>query len=592
MTSLDRDNTVMIADLLDKPVPKPNTAVNMTENGAPALPTTGKAVVDFFFKVTQECQPKMVLELLERAWDEDALTTLKIIAYIRSCIKGFAGQGSRDPAYTSYKWLIDNHYQTFITNLPLFVQFGYWGDLKHLRDTDAWKDVTKYWAKNIVEIKGMIDTWLMTYDTKSDIYLKSPFHNMVPLCVDAYAIAAKYNKPLKKGQVRAVTAEECKKIGQWKSLNPTPQINNIGAIKFIPPNQSGKNKPTGKSSTNNKIRADLRHAIGEITNRDNINDAIFRKEFVRPANKCLHTTEELVCSNRHAEVNYSAIPSRSNKRHAASFLRHDSVRYQKYLTDVLSGKKTINSAALAPHEIIEGAMNNNNDNLEYDALWRGVHNYLDSNGVYLDNWLPIVDVSGSMSMKTFDNVKRKILPINPALALGMLIAERNRGKFHDYFMKFAEKPAMIKIKGQTLRNRLDSINKEVGYTTNFTLVAEELVRNYKLLNVKVEETIKNLVILTDMEHNSNNCGNLQSSYFNFIEVFKTNNYPVPRIIFWNLADRNIHFPAPADQQDLALISGFSSNLLFLLLEDGQISPMKMLQKALNNPLMEELKVVD
>src|SRR4030042_2797141 len=73
-------------------------ATDRTENGALTLHTTGNACLDLFFKTTQTIEEDQFTDLLNRAWLENPLTCLQIIAYIRSCNKKVPGQGARNPA--------------------------------------------------------------------------------------------------------------------------------------------------------------------------------------------------------------------------------------------------------------------------------------------------------------------------------------------------------------------------------------------------------------------------------------------------------------------------------------------------------------
>jgi hypothetical protein len=76
-------------------------------------------------------------------------------------------------------------------------------------------------------------------------------------------------------------------------------------------------------------------------------------------------------------------------------------------------------------------------------------------------------------------------------------------------------------------------------------------------------------------------------------------WPMPKIIFWNLAGTTRGYPVDANQRNVQMLSGFSPSLLKLLLdgeplvsetvaEDGtvtqqQITPEETLSKALDDP---------
>lgn len=97
-----------------------------TEKGAPSLSTTTNKRLDLFFKTVRGITEQNLLPLLEQAWAEDALDTLKLLFYTRDC-RG--GKGERAIFFTGMKWVIENHTQSFLNNLSLIPTFGRWSDL-------------------------------------------------------------------------------------------------------------------------------------------------------------------------------------------------------------------------------------------------------------------------------------------------------------------------------------------------------------------------------------------------------------------------------------------------------------------------------
>jgi hypothetical protein len=65
---------------------------------------------------------------------------------------------------------------------------------------------------------------------------------------------------------------------------------------------------------------------------------------------------------------------------------------------------------------------------------------------------------------------------------------------------------------------------------------------------------------------------------------------VPEVVFWNLRDSKA-VPVEAGQKGVALVSGFSKNLLKLFLNSGGvISPRDVMEKAIAGKENEELTV--
>ena len=588
------------------PVIKPaQSAVAFTENGALALPTTGSACLDFFSKITQSAEKSVTVELLERAWGENPLVALQTVAYLRSCMKGIPGQGARDPARTSYKWIIENHPGTFNANMETFLRVGYWGDYKHLYETNVWPVILVIWARHIIDIKNQMLDWLSSQGVTPDQYRASPFNDRVPRDDAAKAAAVKYREIPPKGEKRAgLTAEQVAATGAWQVLEDLPQIEFFGAIKYVPPRQTGKNKPkakevkTGKEESltglNNRIRFQLRKAIETLEDRT-VTDKDFRQLYLGLASHRLQTVEELVCAKHHDHIDYSGVPSKANMRHGKSFKNHDEERYQAHLSKVKTGEVKINTSRLHPHEVAHKANQRGAaDDDQLDAWWEGVHQHLDKEGVFLDGWIPVVDVSGSMGDPAGSSGASCM---DVSTSVGMLIAERNRGPLGRFFLNFSDHTRMIQIperKSSTFRQRLKAMREGGGLSTNFVGVASELIAQYRKLKVKPEDTIKKVVVITDMEFNASSCfsGNRTTPFEEFTKLFKQAGYPVPLIVFWNVASRNVSFPVYQGEAKVALITGFSSDLLYLLLKGEDFTPLTMMKQALNHDIYQQMVVID
>ncbi|MCI18253.1 plant/T31B5-30 protein, partial [Trifolium medium] len=67
---------------------------------------------------------------------------------------------------------------------------------------------------------------------------------------------------------------------------------------------------------------------------------------------------------------------------------------------------------------------------------------------------------------------------------------------------------------------------------------------------------------------------------------------VPQIVFWNLRDSRAT-PVPATQKGVALVSGYSKNLLTVFLDnEGDISPVEAMEAAIAGPEYQKLVVLD
>ena len=109
-----------------------------------------------------------------------------------------------------------------------------------------------------------------------------------------------------------------------------------------------------------------------------------------------------------------------------------------------------------------------------------------------------------------------------------------------------------------------------GYSTNIDATYKLLLNLMDENNVP-KNTCYSLLFLTDGQFDSmvsyginrmkGNNEKFNTFYERMEEEFKSNEYIMPRTIFWNLNSRSPGFPASSDLRGVQLVSGFSQTLM-------------------------------
>jgi hypothetical protein len=55
---------------------------------------------------------------------------------------------------------------------------------------------------------------------------------------------------------------------------------------------------------------------------------------------------------------------------------------------------------------------------------------------------------------------------------------------------------------------------------------------------------------------------------------------MPQLVFWNLRDSKVAFPVQKDTPGVALMSGYSAEMLKMFMSDEEMTPYSMMMKAL------------
>lgn len=145
--------------------------ITTTENGALVRKTTYNSCLDLFALVgsVRNRESKEIITLFEKAYNEDQLTAMKILFYLRD-IRG--GIGERNTFRVIAKYMADTHTTSMRKNLEFIPEFGRWDDLYAFIDTslqnDALEIIKKQLSKDLEsENPSLLAKWMPSENTSS-----------------------------------------------------------------------------------------------------------------------------------------------------------------------------------------------------------------------------------------------------------------------------------------------------------------------------------------------------------------------------------------------------------------------------------------
>lgn len=283
---------------------------------------------------------------------------------------------------------------------------------------------------------------------------------------------------------------------------------------------------------------------------------------------------ETKLANKDYDINFETVPTKAMLKYRKAFDRNCNELYNEYLEKANNGEKKVNTKGLFAYEIIEKIRNTWNITKEeeklFNAMWEQQKDVL--NG-YDKNILAMADTSGSMTYGY------KPTPIDNSIGLALYIAERNKGAFKDYYMTFSSRPLLQKVKGDNIVSKVKNV-KEIIQNTNIDKAFELLLNTAKENNISKEEMPSHIIILSDMEFDVGVYSKNGTNFDGWKKAFKESNYEMPKIIFWNLATRTNGFPTTKFENDVAMISGFSTSILENLLDIENFTPENIMFKKL------------
>ncbi len=192
-----------------------------TENGAETLKSSGSRVLDFYATgaALRTRSEDDILNIWDRAWEDDQLLALKALFYIRDA-RG--GQGERRTFRIILKRLAEQSPETVIKNFLNVVEFGRFDDLEELLDVasplkhELLKFIQATLQKDLAaERPSLMAKWLPSINTSS-----AETRRRGRIVAKFLGLSEKdYRKTLSalRAKLNVVERQQC--AGQWDEIN-------------------------------------------------------------------------------------------------------------------------------------------------------------------------------------------------------------------------------------------------------------------------------------------------------------------------------------------------------------------------------------
>lgn len=352
--------------------------------------------------------------------------------------------------------------------------------------------------------------------------------------------------------------------------NKLQQVDNQ---QYVEISLAGKWAPTEGCSFDKKFKG-----AKLLAQKMNISMKHYRKMITTLRNH-LKIVERYMCNKDWESINYVQVPSVAMNRHRKAFIKNDEERFNKYLANVQAGNTKIKALQVFPHEIVGQYMQTNEIDTVLEEQWKAIVHKGKENG-NIGNSLVICDVSGSMFSAVGGSTKYQ--NVHVAIALTLFLSEICQGSFHKNFITFESNPKCIQVQGNTLKEQIEFTRRvSWGGSTNLQRTFDLILNTATTLKVPQDDMPKTVWIISDMQFN-HACGNNATNFQEINRKYQEAGYKRPQLVFWNTAGRSVDFPTFAYDSGVALISGFSQNLIKLFMDGEELSPYQIMKKAIDD----------
>lgn len=308
----------------------------------------------------------------------------------------------------------------------------------------------------------------------------------------------------------------------------------------------------------------------KIRNKLNITEKSYRK-ILSDLRKKLNIVEKNLTNQSYELIEFKEVPTKALLKYTNTYQTKMSEKYEEYKNNVKKGTTSINTEGLFVYEIIKNLFYNRScDTTLYDLMWNNQKNILNNCNT---NVLVVADTSGSMT-------SYNAIPYATSVGLALYTAEKNKGIFKNHFITFSSRPYLCEVKGKTIAEKFKNI-PNICDNTDIDKVFKLILDIANKNNVKQEELPSHLLIISDMEFDVGVYSKNKTNFEGWKKAFSKYNYKLPTIIFWNVAGVTNGVPVTKFDNDVAMVSGFSTNILDNLLTLENYNPVSVMLDKLS-----------
>ena len=288
----------------------------------------------------------------------------------------------------------------------------------------------------------------------------------------------------------------------------------------------------------------------------------------------INIVEKNLTDKSYDNITFEEVPTKAMLKYNDAFDRNIHDRYSEYKMSLKKGVAKVNTNGLFCYEVIKKVLNDKNFSPEVlNAMWDN-QKVIDTFG---KNILVVADTSGSML--DFNG-----LPYAASVGLALYTAERNSGIFKDKFITFSSRPIFQEVKGKTIVEKVKNVRSIVS-NTDIDKVFELILKSMKGSNSTVDDLPSHIIIISDMEFDDGVYSKGGTNFNGWKKAFKEAGYELPKIVFWNVAGTTRGLPVTKNDNDVVMISGFSTNVMENIFNIDEFSPIKLMLTTLEKYVM-------
>jgi hypothetical protein len=296
----------------------------------------------------------------------------------------------------------------------------------------------------------------------------------------------------------------------------------------------------------------------------------YRKDYCTPLNAKLNTLEVNMTAKNYDKITIEHIPATALKKTKKALLARMPEKYAEYLNRCKGGEIKMKTTGIQPHELTTQILQGDETaEIQLNEIIRKLR----ESGLF-ENTLPVCDVSGSMNG----------VPMQVSVMMGYIVSQLQNDNFKNKVITFSSDPQLVELAGNTTKDKLQSLHDAPwGMNTDFIKTFKMLLENAKQNRINEKDMVKKIIVFTDMQFDQANSsrGAYETAHQEITKMYEKEGLTLPQIIYWNLRDATISIPVTCNTPGVALMNGFSSEMLKTFMDNGEITPYDIMMKAID-----------
>jgi hypothetical protein len=310
----------------------------------------------------------------------------------------------------------------------------------------------------------------------------------------------------------------------------------------------------------------------------------YRKNYLRPLRSINPSVEELMCSGRWNDIDFSKVSHKAFIKYQNTFKRRCPEKYYEYIRNLTQNEKKFDDQSSLVYIICQ-YLNTFLKNEEYEKRWTSIYENFEKDEEYM---LCIPDTDYLMYAKSKKTSFREISVSLAMMVMTSVIYNENSPLYRKYF-NFSNNPSEKIVNGKDLHEMINVVEKNFNKgDIDFTKLYDNILEF--ILNNCLQKAPKSLIIISH-HHSSEILSLYENVDWNAMEEkYTKHGFVCPPIVYWKPYQIVKEPYINIDNIFFTIIQGYNPNILYHLLRYKSFEPYEFMRSIIDSDRYKKISI--